>query len=459
MATKDYSGPAAPPGTPDRNEVNKVVLASLIGTTIEWYDFFLYGTAAALVFGELFFPKSEPLVGTMLAFATYALGFVARPIGAVVFGHFGDRIGRKSMLVATLVLMGVATFLIGLLPTFATLGLWAAAILVLLRLVQGFALGGEWGGAVLMAAEYGGTERRGLRASWPQAGVPIGMLLSTAVISGVSAVTDDAEFLAWGWRIPFLLSIVLIAVGLWVRLSIAESPVFRAAQERAAKAAADARKASPPILEVLRRYPGPLFVAMGARIAENVSYYVFTAFVLVYITEHLGMDKQVGLNALLIAALVHLVVIPTWASLSDRVGRRPVYLIGAVGVGIWAFVFFWLLDGKTGLMVILAIAGGLVFHAAMYGPQAAFFSELFGTNVRYTGASVGYQLASIVAGSVAPLIAVWLLSRYGSSTSISIYLVVCAAITIVAVVLARETSRRDLAAVETEREELAELGP
>ncbi|HEX6074972.1 MAG TPA: MFS transporter [Micromonosporaceae bacterium] len=459
MATKDYSGSAAPPGTPGRSEVNKVVVASLIGTTIEWYDFFLYGTAAALVFGELFFPKSEPLIGTMLAFATYAFGFVARPIGAVVFGHFGDRIGRKSMLVLTLVLMGVATFLIGLLPTFATLGLWAAAILVLLRLVQGFALGGEWGGAVLMAAEYGQAERRGLRASWPQAGVPIGLLLSTAVISGVSAFTDDAQFLAWGWRIPFLLSIVLIVVGLWVRLSIAESPVFQAAQERAAQAAAEARKASPPILEVVRRYPRTLLIAMGARIAENVSYYVFTAFVLVYITEHLGMDRQVGLNALLIAALVHLVVIPTWASLSDRVGRRPVYLLGAVGVGVWAFVFFWLLDGKSAGLVTLAIAGGLVFHAAMYGPQAAFFSELFGTNVRYTGASVGYQLASVVAGSVAPLIAVALLNAYGTSFSISLYLLVCVLITIVAVVLAKETRRTDLAAVETEREELAELGP
>ncbi|HEX2417561.1 MAG TPA: MFS transporter, partial [Micromonosporaceae bacterium] len=398
MATKDYSGPPAPPGTPNRGEVNKVVVASLIGTTIEWYDFFLYGTAAALVFGELFFPKSEPLVATMLAFTTYALGFIARPIGGVVFGHFGDRIGRKSMLVVTLTLMGVATFLIGLLPTYATFGLWAAAILILLRLVQGFAIGGEWGGAVLMAAEYGQTERRGFRASWPQAGVPIGLLLSTVVMSVVSATTSDAQFLSWGWRIPFLLSIILVVVGLWVRLNIAESPVFRAAQERAAKSAAEARRGSPPIIEVLRRHPKPLLIAMGARIAENVSYYVFTAFVLVYITEHLGLSKQVGLNALIVAAVVHLVMIPTWASLSDRVGRRPVYLIGAVGVGIWAFVFFWLLDGKSATTVTLAIAGGLAFHAAMYGPQAAFFSELFGTKVRYTGASVGYQLASVAAG-------------------------------------------------------------
>ncbi|MGH3716101.1 MAG: MFS transporter [Micromonosporaceae bacterium] len=444
---------------PSRREVNKVVVASLIGTTIEWYDFFLYGTAAALVFNQLFFPESEPLVGTMLAFTTYALGFLARPIGGVFFGHFGDRIGRKSMLVVTLMLMGGATFLIGVLPTFASLGLGAALILTLLRLVQGFALGGEWGGAVLMAAEFGKTKRRGLRASWPQAGVPIGLLLSTAVMSGISAVTTDAQFLSWGWRVPFLLSIVLVVVGLWVRLSIAESPVFQQAQERAARSAAEVEQSAPPVFEVLRRYRREVLIAMGARIAENVSYYIFTAFVLVYITEHLGMARQVGLNALLVAALVHLIVIPTFAHLSDRWGRRPVYLLGAAGVGVWAFVFFVLLDMKTAGLVTVAIAGGLFFHAAMYGPQAAFFSELFGTKVRYTGASVGYQLASIVAGSVAPLIAVALLSSFGSSTPISLYLVVCVLITIVAVVLSRETSKFDLAAVEAEQDELAKLGP
>ncbi|MGH3655394.1 MAG: MFS transporter [Micromonosporaceae bacterium] len=443
---------------PSRAETSKVVVASLIGTTIEWYDFFLYGTAAALVFNQLFFPESEPLIGTMLAFTTYALGFFARPIGGVVFGHFGDKIGRKSMLVITLVLMGGATFLIGLLPTYATLGLGAAVILTLLRLVQGFALGGEWGGAVLMAAEFGKTKRRGLRASWPQAGVPLGLLLSTAVMSGISATTTDAQFLAWGWRVPFLVSIVLVLVGLWVRLAVAESPVFKAAQERAEHAEAEARKAAPPVMQVLRQYRRQLLIAMGARVAENVSYYVFTAFVLVYITEELGMSKQVGLNALLVAAAVHLVVIPLWAALSDQLGRRPVYLLGALGVGVWAFAFFWLLDLKTGVLVTLAIAGGLVFHAAMYGPQAAFFTELFGTKVRYTGASVGYQLASVAAGSVAPLIAVWLLSTYGSSTPISLYLLVCVAITIVAVVLSRETAKLDLTTVEHDQPELARTG-
>jgi metabolite-proton symporter len=442
-----------------RSEVTKVVVASVIGTTIEWYDFFLYGTAAALVFNKLFFPGSEPLVGTMLAFTTYALGFLARPLGGVVFGHFGDKIGRKRMLVLTLIMMGLATFAIGLLPTYATLGIWAAVILTALRLIQGFALGGEWGGAVLMAAEFGGTRRRGLRASWPQAGVPIGLLLSTGVLTIVNKNITNAQFLSWGWRIPFLLSIVLVLVGLWVRVTVSESPVFKAAQEEAARAEATVEAERAPILQVLSRYRREVLIAMGARVAENVSYYVWTAFVLVYVTEQLKLPRQTALNALLVAAVVHLVAIPTWAALSDRLGRRPLYLLGAAGVGVWAFVFFVLLDSKQAGLITLAIAGGLVLHAAMYGPQAAFFSELFGTKVRYSGASIGYQLASVVAGSVAPLIATALLSAYRSSLPISIYVAVCAAITIIAVVLARETAKVDLTAVEATQEQLARLGP
>jgi metabolite-proton symporter len=442
-----------------RGEVTKVVVASLIGTTIEWYDFFLYGTAAALVFNRLFFPGSDPLVGTMLAFTTYALGFLARPLGGVVFGHYGDRIGRKAMLVLSLLMMGVATFAIGLLPTYATLGVWAALLLTLLRLVQGFAIGGEWGGAVLMASEFGGERRRGLRASWPQVGVPLGLLLSTAVLTVVNRFTTDEQFLSWGWRIAFLLSIVLVAVGLWVRVTISETPVFKAAQEEAARAEAEAHAERAPILQVMRRYRREVLVALGARIVENVSYYVWTAFVLVYITEQLKLSRQIALNALLVAAAVHLVAIPAFAALSDRFGRRPVYLLGATATGVWAFVFFWLLDAKTGGMIVLAIGGGLLFHAAMYGPQAAFFSELFGTKVRYSGASIGYQLASIVAGSVAPLIATALLAAYDSSVPVSIYVAACAVITIIAILLARETAKIDLAAVEATQEQLAKLGP
>jgi MFS family permease len=348
------------------------------------------------------------------------------------------------MLVLSLMMMGLATFAIGLLPTYATLGIWAAFILTALRLIQGFALGGEWGGAVLMAAEFGGSGRRGLRASWPQAGVPIGLLLSTLVLNLADRATDDEQFLSWGWRIPFLLSIVLVAVGLWVRLTISESPVFKAAQQEAARAEAELGKQAPPVLQILRQYRREVLIAMGARIAENVSYYVWTAFVLVYITEQLGLSRQLALNALLAAALVHLVAIPSFAALSDRFGRRPIYVLGAAGTGIWAFVFFWLLDAKGAGLITLAIAGGLVVHAAMYGPQAAFFSELFGTKVRYSGASIGYQLASIGAGSVAPLIATALLSAYDSSVPISIYVAVCAGITVIAVILARETAKVDL---------------
>jgi MFS family permease len=307
-----------------------------------------------------------------------------------------------------------------------------------------------------MAAEFGGQGRRGLRASWPQAGVPIGLLLSTLVLSLVNATTSDDQFLSWGWRVPFLLSIVLVLIGLWVRLAVSESPVFQAAQEKAARAAVVERA---PILRVLTRYRREVLIAMGARVAENVSYYVWTAFVLVYITEQLKLPRQLALNALIVAAVVHLFAILGWAALSDRLGRRPVYLLGAAGVGVWAFAFFALLDARTAGLVTLAIVGGLVFHAAMYGPQAAFFSELFGTGVRYSGVSIGYQLASVAAGSVAPLIATALLSAYGSSVPISIYVAACSLVTIIAVLLARETAKVDLAEIDKTEESVLTHAP
>jgi metabolite-proton symporter len=441
-----------------RASIAKVVTASLIGTTIEWYDFFLFGSAAALVFNKLFFPEFDPLVGTLLSFATYAVGFIARPLGGVVFGHFGDRIGRKSMLIITLLMMGGATFCIGLLPTYGTVGLWAALMLVTLRLIQGFALGGEWGGAVLMAAEHGDRRRRGLYASWPQAGAPAGQLLAVSVLALLAAVQSDEQFEAWGWRVPFLLSAVLVFVGMWIRISISESPVFKAAREEA-EALEAAAPEKPPILTVLRDYRREVLIAMGARFAENVSYYLFTAFILTYVTLHLGASRSTALNAVLIASAIHFVAIPTMGALSDRFGRRPLYMIGALGVGVWAFVFFALLDTKSFPAMVLAVAVGLVFHAAMYGPQASFFSELFGTKVRYSGASVGYQLASIFAGSLAPIIAVALLERFDGSTQISLYLAVTAVITLVAVFIARETAQTDLTATEAVQEKLYETGP
>lgn len=419
------------------SSTTRVVLASFIGTAIEWYDFFLYGTAAALVFNKLFFPTFDPLAGTMAAFATYAVGFFARPVGGIVFGHFGDRLGRKTMLVTTLMMMGLATFFIGVLPTYEQAGVLAPVLLVLLRFVQGFGVGGEWGGAVLMAVEHGGASQRGWRGSWVQAGVPAGLLLANAVFSIFSAL-PEAQFLAWGWRVPFLLGIVLTGVGFFIRLAVIESPIFAAAKETSAPAV-------PPILEVLRRYPRNVLVAMGARFAENAFFYIFTVFVLSYATERLGLAKSTLLKGVLLGSAVQFFVIPIFGALSDRVGRRPVYLGGALFLAAFAFPFFWLVDTKAAPLIWLAIVVGLIGHSAMYGPQAAFFSELFGTNVRYTGASLGYQLASPLAGGLAPLIATALLkSADGEPWPIALYLIATAVITIVSVWLAAETSRRDL---------------
>ena len=414
----------------------RIVSASLIGTTVEWYDFFLYSSAAALVFNTLFFPTTDPLTGTLLAFTTYALGFAARPIGGLVFGHFGDRIGRKKLLVISLLMMGAATFAIGLLPTYETIGVGAPLLLTLLRLVQGFALGGEWGGAVLIVSEHGGAKRRGFWASWPQCGAPGGNLLATAVLAILAAVQTDEAFLAWGWRIPFLLSAILVVVGLWIRLAVAESPVFLAAQ-RKAEASGAAEKA--PVVQVFKSSWREVLIAIGARIAENVSYYVITAFILVYIVQSLAMTKSTGLNAVLIGSAVHFVSIPLWGALSDRIGRRPVYLFGAISMAVWGFVFFAMLDTKSFPVMALATTIGLVLHGAMYGPQAAFVSELFRTRVRYTGMSISSQLASIAAGAIAPLIAVALLASWGSTVAVSVYLLAMCVITVIALLLARET--------------------
>jgi metabolite-proton symporter len=429
-----------------RSGIIKVVAASMAGTTVEWYDFFLYGVAAAVVFPAVFFPSNDPTVGTLLALGTFAIGFVARPIGGLVFGHFGDKIGRKTLLVVSLVLMGIATFAIGLLPGFATIGLAAPILLVVLRLVQGFALGGEWGGAVLIVSEHGDPQRRGYWASWPQAGVPFGQLLANGLLFLLAAVQTDETFLSWGWRIPFLLSAVLVLIGLYVRLSVEESPVFKAAQARSAELAAAGEKESMPIVEVFRRYPREVFTAMGARFAENVSYYIFTIVITTYVTQRLDLPSSFVLGAVLIGAAVHLVTIPIWGALSDRFGRKPIYLLGAVGVGIWAFVFIALVDTRNFGLTVLAVVGGLVFHGAMYGPQAAFLSELFGTKVRYSGVSIGYQLASVVAGGLAPLVAVALYTRFDSGYAVSVYVALSALLTILAVATYGETRHRDLEA-------------
>ncbi|GAA1244306.1 MFS transporter [Kitasatospora nipponensis] len=438
----DTVPPLARPGA-----LARVVGASLIGTTIEWYDYFLYGTAAALVFGKVFFPTADPLTGTLLSFLTYAIGFAARPLGALVFGHFGDRIGRKKLLVVSLLMMGGATTLIGCLPTYHQVGAAAPVLLTALRLVQGFALGGEWGGAVLLVSEHGDQRRRGFWASWPQGGAPAGNLLAAGVLSLMTSVQSDADFVAWGWRVPFLLSALLVMVGLWIRLSVDESPIFRQAQAAAAAREAAGPVERTPLVGVLRHHWRDVLIAMGARMAENISYYVMTTFVLVYAVQHAHFHKQSALNAVLIGSAIQFTLIPLFGALSDRVGRRPVYLVGAAGVGAWAFVFFGLVDTHGFPQLVLAVTVGLVFHSAMYAPQAAFFSELFATRLRYSGASIGAQFSSVAAGAPAPLIATALLKDYGHATPIALYVAIASVVTLIAVACARETRDRDLTAV------------
>ncbi|HET9194256.1 MAG TPA: MFS transporter [Vicinamibacterales bacterium] len=417
--------------------VRTVAFASLIGTTIEWYDFFLYGTAAALVFNRLFFPTSDPLTGTLYSFGTYAVGFVARPFGGIIIGHYGDRIGRKSMLVLTLVVMGVATFLIGLLPTYEQIGPWAAVALVLLRVAQGFGVGGEWGGAVLMAVEHAPRTARGFYGSWPQVGVPAGLLLSTAVFTAFSWLPED-QFLAWGWRVPFLLSIVLVGIGLVIRLRILETPAFLRIKTQAGAA-------RQPILEVLLRYPKQVLLAMGARFAENGAFYIFSVFVLTYATQRANVDRQLVLNGILLGSAVELAAIPFFGALSDRIGRRPVYLFGAVMTAVIAYPLFLALDRGAATPIALAlIAAFTLSHGAMYAPQAAFMSELFDARVRYSGASLGAQLASVFAGGLAPFVGTSLLQAGYGRGAVTLYVVGLALVTIVAVLAASETHRSEV---------------
>jgi MHS family shikimate/dehydroshikimate transporter-like MFS transporter len=423
----------------ETQSLRQVALASFIGTAIEWYDFFLYGTAAALIFNELFFPTAEPTVGTLAAFATFGVGFAARPVGGIIFGHFGDRVGRKSMLVISLLIMGIATAAIGILPSYASIGIAAPILLVVLRLLQGIGVGGEWGGAVLMSVEHAPKGKRGLYGSFPQMGVPAGLFLSTVIFAVMQAATTEQQFTAWGWRIPFLFSILLVGVGLFIRMRLMESPAFQRVKD-------SGTEAPKPIVDVVKTHPREVLVAMGMRMAENGIFYVYTVFVLAYAEEHLKLGKSTMLTGVAIAAAIGLFTIPLWGRLSDHYGRKKLYMAGAVFSTLFCFPFFALVDTKETVLVWLAIVLGInVGHDLMYGPQAAYYSELFGTRVRYSGASLGYQLASVLSGGFAPLIAAALLAANGGSpTLVAAYMVVLGVITIVATAFARETYRDEI---------------
>jgi metabolite-proton symporter len=410
------------------------VLASTVGTTIEWYDFFLYGTVAALAFPAVFFPHSSPGTGVLQAFGTLFVGFAARPVGAAVFGHFGDRVGRKATLVSTLLLMGVATTLIGLLPGYATVGVAAPIALTLLRIVQGIGVGGEWGGSVLMSMEWGSRRRRGLMASLPQLGVPLGLLLSTGAVKVCSALSGPG-FAGWGWRLPFLFSVVLIALGLWVRLRVVESPDFAGVKQRRAVERT-------PVWTAVRRHPREILTSAFVRLSEQAPFYLFITFVLTYGTKELALSRDELLTDTLVAAALGLVSVPLFGHLSDRFGRKLVYGIGVVCTGLYAFPYFQLLDTRSSGVALLAIVVSLIVHDIQYGPQAALIAESFGTNVRYSGAGLGYQLASVIAGGPAPLIAAAVLESTGSSTGISWYIAGCAVISLVALVLMPRRAER-----------------
>jgi MFS family permease len=418
-------------------QLRKAVIASTIGTTIEWYDFFLYGTAAGLVFGKLYFPNSDPLSATLLAFGTYFIGFIGRPIGAAIFGQYGDRIGRKATLIATLLCMGIATFLVAFVPTYASIGIWGAILLTILRALQGIGVGGEWGGSVLLAMEWSRTHgQRGLVASWPQFGVPAGLFLANIAVLAFSAWSGD-QFMVWGWRIPFALSIILVGVGLWIRLGILETPVFQ-------KLLDNDKVEKAPILEVIKKQPREIILSALARMSEQAPFYIFTAFIFAYAVNTLKMDRNFILAAVMAAAVVSFVTIPLSGHISDRIGRRKMYLIGVVATGLFGFLYFGMVDTAIPSAVFIAIVLSLIPHDIQYGPQAALIAEAFTPRLRYSGASLGYQLASIIAGGPAPLIATWLFATYKTGYAIAVYIAACAVISAVAAAFMPDYTGQDI---------------
>lgn len=437
MANTDSTLPHAARAAAGKTHTGRLAAASSIGTALEWYDFTVYNIMAALVFNHVFFPSFDPLVGTILAFSTYAVGYVSRPVGGFIFGHLGDVAGRKAVLITTLVIMGVTTALMGMLPGYALWGIWSPILLVALRFVQGIALGGEWAGAVLLSMEHGEASKRGRNASFAQVGPSCGTLIGTGFITLVTLSLSGEQFQEWGWRIPFLLSLLLVMFGLWLRRGVEETPTFVAMQQ--------AEKTShTPLKEVFLRYPRELLIAGGSRIGSDVLYALVVVFTLTYVTTVLQLPRPLALMATMVGAIGNALTVPLFGALSDRLGRRPVYIAGALLAIVWSFVFFVLLDSTQPWLIVLAVVIGLLIHAMMYGPQAAFVTEQFPSHVRYAGSSLAYTLAGIIGGGFAPLIITSLYKELGSTLWVSLYVTLALAITLFALWKAKETAHHSL---------------